>query len=186
MNVIDYVNALSIDELRARLTAYMTADKRLTTYPIAIEVRANDSAKACCRYDVLFLDENGNATTVVFPDRFSRLIYIYTLLHPKGFQRRSVANNNYRSLCCLFDLLYFKDNSALFKTVNKAESYQKGHFLSHYIAQSRKAVRKALPLADEFIIDRPQNHNGKILIPFAAEGGTIILDATLQDIIVNL
>ena len=61
-------------------TAYMTADNRLTTYPMSIEVRANDSAKACCRYDVLFLDEKGNATTVVFPDRFSRLIYIYTLL----------------------------------------------------------------------------------------------------------
>ena len=179
MNVIDYVNALSIDELRARLTAYMTADKRLTTYPIAIEVRANDSAKACCRYDVLFLDENGNATTVVFPDRFSRLIYIYTLLHPKGFQRRSVANNNYRSLCCLFDLLYFKDNSALFKTINNAESYQKGHFLSQYIAQSRKAVRNALPLADEFIIDRPQNHNGKVLIPFVAAGGKVTLDTQL-------
>ena len=179
MNIFDTINSMTIDELRARLTAYMTADKRLTTYPIAIEVRANDSAKACCRYDVLFLDENGNATTVVFPDRFSRLIYIYTLLHPKGFQRRSVANNNYRSLCRLFDLLYFKDSDALFKTINNAESYQKGHFLSHYIAQSRKAVRNALPLADEFIIDRPQNHNGKVLIPFVAAGGQVILDSQL-------
>lgn len=179
MNIFDTINSMTIDELRTRLTAYMTADNRLTTYPMAIEVRANDSAKAHCRYDVLFLDENGNATTVVFPDRFSRLIYIYTLLHPKGFQRRSVANNNYRSLCCLFDLLYFKDSAALFKTINNAESYQEGHFLSQYIAQSRKAVRNALPLADEFIIDRPQNHNGKVLIPFVAAGGQVILDSQL-------
>jgi hypothetical protein len=40
-------------------------------------------------------------------------------------------------------------------------------------------VRNALPLADEFIIDRPQNHNGKVLIPFVAAGGQVILDTQL-------
>ena len=48
------------------------------------------------------------------------------------------------------------------------------------MAQSRKAVRQSSPLASPFAIDYPQSHNGKLLIPFVAQGGTVILDASLS------
>ena len=55
------------------------------------------------------------------------------------------------------------------------------HFFSHYIAQSRNAIRQATPHASDFVIDRPQSHDGKVLIPFVAEGGTVILDNALRN-----
>ena len=186
MNVLEYVNTLNIDELKTKLAEYMENDPKLHAPLIAVEVRQNSSFNPNCRYEVLLIDEQGGETPVVFHDRYSRLLYIYTLLHPKGYQRRKAAANNYRALCQLYSLLYFRDSEAMLNTINSTDTTRPGHFLSQSIAQSRKAIRQASSFAEQFIIDRPQNHNGKILIPFAAEGGTIILDATLQDIIVNL
>ena len=48
------------------------------------------------------------------------------------------------------------------------------------MTQSRVAVRQASPLASTFAIDRPQSHNGRLLIPFVANGGTVIIDASLN------
>ena len=75
---------------------------------------------------------------------------------------------------------------AVLKTVNSTDAKHPGHFLSQYISQARNAVRNAAPYAEQFLIDRPQSHNGKTLIPFAADGGTVILDATLSNCIHNL
>lgn len=183
-NLSDLINNMTIDELRARLSAYMMNDVSLMPSLIAVEVRLNDSAS--CRYDVLLIDEEGGETPVKFHDRYSRLIYIYTLLHPQGYQHRKPMTNNYRDLCHLYSLLYFRDSAALVKTIEGTDVKQPGHFLYHYIAQSRNAVRQASPLADKFAIDRPQSHNGKVLIPFVAEGGTVILDPSLSILISNL
>lgn len=180
MNVLDYVNTLTTDELRTRLAAYMEKDPSIHAPLVAVEVRLNSNDHANCRYEVLLIDEEGNETPVKFLDRYSRLIYIYTLLHPKGYQRRMAAADNYRALCHLYGLLYFKDSSAVLKTISSTDTNRPGHFMSQYISQARKAVRQAAPFAKQFLIDRPQNHNGKTLIPFAADGGTIILDATLK------
>ena len=186
MNIINYVNTLTIDELRVRLTEYMEKDPMLHAPLVAVEVRLNSDVNANCRYEVLLVDEEGNETPVKFHDRYSRLIYIYTLLHPKGYQRRKAAANNYRALCRLYNLLYFKDSNAVLKTISSTDADHPGHFMSQNIAQARKAVRQAAPHAVQFLIDRPQNHNGKTLIPFVAEGGTVILDATLNNCISNL
>ena len=183
MNIIDYVNTLTTDELRLRLAEYMEKDPMLHPPLVAVEVRLNSNVNANCRYDVLLIDKEGNETSVKFRDRYSRLVYIYTLLHPNGYQRRKPQANNYSALCHLYCQLYFRESDALLKTI-ASTGYE--HFLSHYIAQSRKAIRKASPLAEAFTIDRPQSHNGKTLIPFAADGGTVILDATLSNCIHNL
>ena len=77
----------------------------------------------------------------------------------------------------LFSQLYFTGSDALICTI---ESTGYDHFISHYVAQSRKAVRQSSPLASPFAIDYPQSHNGKLLIPFLAQGGTVILDPSLS------
>lgn len=172
------IEAMTTDEMKQRLAEYMAADQQLIPRPVAVEVRTSVANSSRCRYDVLFITENGQETEVKFYDRYSRLVYIYTLLHPQGYQRRMAAANNYNALQQLYSLLYFKDSDALVKTV---ESTGFDHFFSHYIAQSRNAIRQATPHASDFAIDRPQSHDGKVLIPFVAQGGTVILANSLRN-----
>jgi len=174
------IETMSLEEMKDRLSEYMKNDLSLEPGFVAVEVRLKETNNNGCRYDILLIDEEGKETQVKFKDRCSRLLYVYTLLHPQGYQRRVAANNNYQELRNLYNVLYFKDAEALVKTISSSGSE---HFFNHYIAQSRKAVRQASPLAETFVIDRPQSHNGRLLIPFVAEGGTTILDATLRNFI---
>ena len=175
------MSQMTDEEIRQRLAEYMENDIRLKPPLVAVEVRLAETANTKCRYDVLLIDEDGVETPVKFRDRYSRLLYIYTLLHPLGYQRRSVAKNNYRALCLIYHTLYFRDSDALLSTIESTDVKKPGHFLNHYIAQSRTAIRQTSPLADDFAIDRPQLHNGKLLIPFVANGGTVIIDESLRN-----
>ena len=172
------IEAMTTDEMKQRLAEYMQNDSTLAPRPVAVEVRPSDINNARCRYDVLLIAEDGQETEVKFRDRYSRLVYIYTLLHPQGYQRRLAAANNYKALRQLYTMLYFKESNALIKTINSTDF---DHFFSHYIAQSRNAIRQATVHASDFAIDRPQSHDGKVLIPFVAQGGTVILDNSLRD-----
>ena len=172
------IEAMTTDEMKQRLAAYMAADEQLAPRPTAVEVRPSNINNVCCRYDVLLIAENGQETEVKFRDRYSRLVYIFTLLRPQGYQRRLAAANNYKALCQLYTMLYFKSSDALMKTIKSTDF---DHFFSHYIAQSRNAIRQAMPHASDFAIDRPQSHDGKVLIPFVAQGGTVILDNSLRN-----
>lgn len=171
------MNSMTAEEMRQRLADYMEADVNLMPRLVAVEVRLSSEPSARHRYDVVLVDEEGGESVVKFRDRCSRLVYIYTLLHPQGFQRRAAAFNGYRELRQLFSQLYFADSDALVRTI---ESTGYEHFISHYVAQSRKAVRQSSPLASPFAIDYPQAHRGKLLIPFVAQGGTVVLDASLS------
>ena len=79
--------------LKNRLAAYMMADENLVSRPIGVEVRLADTLDRSGRYDVLIVLEDGSEKEVKFRDRHSRLVYIYTLLHPQGYQRRSLRTN---------------------------------------------------------------------------------------------
>ena len=171
------IESMSLEEIKQRLAEYMAADKELMPSLVAVEVRLNQTGTAKCRYSVLLIDEEGGEIDVKFRDRYSRLVYIYTLLHPQGYQRRVPAAKDYRELCHLYSMLYFRDSDALLNTIASTDF---DHFLSHYIAQSRNAIRQASSLAEPFAIDRPQSHNGKVLIPFVADGGNVIIDASLR------
>lgn len=173
------IEAMTTDEMKQRLAEYMAADKTLMPTLVAVEVRPSSINNVRCRYDVLLIAEDGQETEVKFRDRYSRLVYIYTLLHPQGYQRRLAAANNYKALRNLYTMLYFRDSHALVKTI---ESTDFDHFCSQYIAQSRNAIRQATPHASDFAIDRPQSHDGKVLIPFVAQGGTVILDHSLSNL----
>ena len=175
--VAEMMNKMTDAEMRQRLAEYMESDINLMPRLVAVEVRLCSEASAKHRYDVVLVDDEGGETIVKFRDRCSRLIYIYTLLHPQGYQRRAVAANGYQELRQLFSQLYFADSEALVRTI---ESTGYDHFVSQYVAQARKAVRQSSPLASSFAIDYPQAHHGKLLIPFVAQGGTVILDASLS------
>ena len=172
------IDSMSLEEIKQRLAEYMAADKTLMPTLVAVEVRPSSINNVRCRYDVLLIAEDGQETEVKFRDRYSRLVYIFTLLHPQGYQRRLAAANNYKALRQLYTMFYFMDSDALLKTI---ESTGFDHFFSHYIAQSRNAIRQATVHASDFAIDRPQSHDGKVLIPFVAQGGTVILDNSLRD-----
>ena len=180
------IEAMTTDEMKQRLAEYMAADQQLAPRPVVVEVRPSNINNVRCRYDVLLIAEDGQETVVKFRDRYSRLLYIFTLLHPLGYQRRLAAANDYKLLRQLYTLLYFKDGDALLKTVESTERKKPGHFFSHYIAQSRNAIRQATPHASDFAIDRPQSHDGKVLIPFVAQGGTVILDNSLRNLMSHL
>ncbi len=177
------IEEMTTDEMKQRLAEYMAADQQLAPRPVAVEVRLSSPNNIRCRYDVLLIAENGQETEVKFRDRYSRLVYIYTLLHPQGYQRRLAAANNYKALRQLYTMLYFREGNALIRTI---ESTDFDHFFSHNIAQSRKAIRQATPHSSDFSIDRPQSHDGKVLIPFVAQGGTVILDPSLPSLISKL
>ena len=175
--VTELMNKMTAEEMRQRLAEYMESDVNLMPRLVAVQVRLSSEPRARHRYDVVLIDEDGGESVVKFRDRCSRLMYIYALLHPKGFQRRAAASHDYRELRQLFSQLYFTGSDALIRTI---ESTGYDHFISHYVAQSRKAVRESSPLASPFAIDYPQSHNGKLLIPFVAQGGTVILDPSLS------
>ena len=175
----EQIEKMTVEELRARLTKYMENDPKLKPPLVAVEVRMRADYNARCRYDVLLIDENGRETPVVFRDRYSRLLYIYSLLHPQGYQRRQASANNYRALCHLYNQLYFRESEALLKTIDSTDIKRPGQFLCQYVTQARRAIREASPLAEQFAIDRPQSNNGRLLIPFVSQGGTVIIDASL-------
>ena len=149
-NIKKMIESMTVDEMKQRLAEYMAADQQLAPRPIAVEVRLSNINNVRCRYDVLLIGENGQETEVKFRDRYSRLVYIYTLLHPQGYQRRLAAANNYKALRQLYTMLYFKESDALVKTI---ESTDFDHFFSHYIAQSRNAIRQATSSVDMFLRD---------------------------------
>lgn len=174
--VTSLLNNMTDAEIRQRLVEYMESDVRLMPRLVAVQVRLSSGTSGRNRYEVVLIDEDGGETSVKFRDRYSRLVYIYTLMHPQGFQRRAAAANDYRELRQLYSQLYFADSEALIRTI---ESTGYDHFVSQYVAQSRKALRQSSPLASPFVIDCPQAHHGKLLIPFVVQGGAVILDASL-------
>ena len=168
------IDTMSVEELRQRLSDYMLADNQLPR-PVAIEVRLKDKSTKGGRYDVLFIFENGEDVEVKFTDRHSRLIYIYTLLHPQGYQRRSLAKNNYEPLCDLFSTIYFMEPAPLLKSIG--DNFDQ--YMHQAVAQARVAVRNAIARSEDYVIDHPQRHGGRLLVKFAANKGTVIIDNSL-------
>ncbi len=161
------INAMTVDEMKRRLAEYMQNDSHLKPSIAAIEVRLCQVVSESCRYEVVLRYEDGEETVVKFHNRYSRLFYIYTLLHPEGYQRYKLIADGFSAMSRLYSTLYFKSSEAMMKTIGDDPK----HFISHYIAQSRNAIRQATPHADDCMIAFPQKHNGKLLISFVERGG---------------
>ena len=94
--VTSLLNNMTDAEIRQRLVEYMESDVRLMPRLVAVQVRLSNGTSGRNRYEVVLIDEDGGETSVKFRDRYSRLVYIYTLMHPQGFQRRAAAANDQR------------------------------------------------------------------------------------------
>lgn len=173
--VMNQVNAMTVDELRTRLAEYMAADEQLQPQPVGVEVRLSNIGGRAGRYDVLLLMDDGTEKEVKFRDRYSRLVYIYTLMHPQGYQRRFLQAADYRELRQLYSQLYFAPAEPLLKTIGTDFD----HFFSQSVAQSRVAIRQADSRAQAFEIASPKQHAGKTLIPAAANIDNILIDNSL-------
>ena len=171
----EMLDTMSVEELKNRLAAYMMADENLVSRPIGVEVRLADTLDRSGRYDVLIVLEDGSEKEVKFRDRHSRLVYIYTLLHPQGYQRRSLRTNNFQALRDLFSRLYFGSAEPLMKAIGNDFD----HYFSQAVAQSRRAIRETIGHSEQFEIGLPQRHGGKTLVSCAANGGHVIIDSSL-------
>ena len=172
----EMLDTMSVEELKNRLATYMMADENLVSRPIGVEVRLADTLDRSGRYEVMIIHEDGSEKEVKFRDRHSRLVYIYTLLHPQGYQRRSLRTNNFQALRDLFSRLYFGSAEPLMKAIGNDFD----HYFSQAVAQSRKAIRETIGASELFEIALPQRHGGKTLVTFAANGGNVIMDPSLQ------
>ena len=171
----EMLDAMNVEELKNRLAAYMMADENLVSRPIGVEVRLADTLDRSGRYEVLIVLEDGSEKEVKFRDRHSRLVYIYTLLHPQGYQRRSLRTNNFQALRDLFSRLYFGSAEPLMKAIGNDFD----HYFSQAVAQSRRAIRETIGHSELFEIGLPQRHGGKTLVSCAANGGHVIIDSSL-------
>lgn len=174
-NITKMIDAMSVEEMKERLAAYMQADMDMPK-PVAIEVREQENSRV--RYKVLLIMGDGEELEVKFTDRPSRLIYIYTLLHPQGFQRRSLTVKDYRPLCELYSNVYCTfSTDALLKSINSLNFDQ---YFNQAVSQARVAIRNTINNSKDFEIARPQQNNGKTIIDFVANGGEVILPPDLR------
>ena len=173
MNMLDQ---MSVEELKNRLAAYMLADENLMPKPIGVEVRLTDDNTKSCRYDVFLLMDDGSEKEVKFRDRYSRLVYIYTLMHPKGYRSAFLKNNKLKDLCNLYSTLYFASAEPLMQYAS--DKFRR--FFYQSVAQSRVFIRNTDPHAKDFEIGYPRNYNGRTLIPAAADPDKVIIDNTLK------
>ena len=169
------IDMMSVEVMRTRLAEYMMQDESLKPRVTAIEVRRCGTENAKCRYEVVLVDEDGAEEVVSFGDRCSRLIYIYTLMHTKGYQRYQLAKNGGRELCRLFRMLYFKEPRMMMKSMER--NFER--FVSQAVAQSRVAIRNAGMGCEELEIGSPKTL-GKEVIPFVANGGRVVIAKELQ------
>ena len=169
------IDSMSVEEMKERLAAYMTADNRLAKRPVRVEVRESKCYSRKGRYEVVLILANGSERVVNFKDRYSRLVYIYTLLHPKGYQRYTLTANNYNGLCQLFSKIYFTSADALRKSIGKDFA----HFFCQAVAQSRKAVRASSSGWEDFVIAPAKPLNGKTVIPSAQKSGCVSIASSL-------
>ena len=177
--ISEAIQQMSVEEMQHRLAAYMAADKEWAPKPVAIEVRHRDikDISGGNIYDIIVLKEDNTEETINFDDRYSKLIYVYTLMHPKGYQRRSLDKRemSYPELAGLYNALFMADPERL---IRQAE-LDFNHMMSMAVSFARKAV-KAIAGCEELSIGNPRQYNGRTVIPAVHDGLEVIIDSQLM------
>ena len=173
------IQKMTVEEMKQRLAAYMAADKEWAPKPVAIEVRYRDqnAIGGSNKYDVIVLKDDDTEEVIQFGDRYSKLIYIYTLMHPKGYQRRILnkRERNFPELTSLYQNIYsMADTERLVKQATKNFD----HVMNMAISFIRKAFKNKIGL-EELSIGNPREYNGMVVIPAVYDGLEVILDSEL-------
>ena len=174
------IQQMSVEEMQERLARYMAADMEWAPKPVAIEVRHREIKDIVGTniYDVIVLKDDGTEEVIKFEDRYSKLIYIYTLLHPKGYQRRSLnkPEQDFSELASLYRSVYMADPGRLIAYTAKDFN----HMMSMAVAFVRKAIDKMIG-CEELTIGNPRQYYGRTVIPAVYNGLEVILNSQLQD-----
>ena len=175
------IQQMSVEEMKEKLAAYMAVDKEWAPKPVAIEVRHRDrdDIVGANIFDVIVLKDDDTEEVIKFGDRYSKLIYIYTLMHPKGYQRRCLNNRerNFPELTSLYQTIFMADPDRL---VNYA-AQKFDHMMNMAISFIRKAFRNKTGL-EQLSIGNPRQYNGRVVIPAVFDGLKVILDSQLESI----
>ena len=177
--ISEAIEQMSVEEMQQRLAEYMAADKAWAPKPVAIEVRHRDikDISGTNIYDVIVLKDDGTEEIISFVDRYSKLIYIYTLLHPKGYQRRSLnkPEKEFPELACLYRAVFMADPNRMIAYTAKNFN----HMMSMAVSFIRKAIGKMIG-CEELTIGNPRQYYGRTVIPAVYNGLEIIIDSQLQ------
>jgi len=175
----DAIQQMSVEEMQQRLAEYMAADKEWAPKPIAIEVRHRNvkDINGSNIYDVIVLKDDNTEEVIKFGDHYSKLIYIYTLLHPKGYQRRSLnkPEKAFPELASLYRAIFMAYPKRMIASAEKDFD----HMMSMAIAFVRKAIDKMMG-CEELSIGNPRQYNGRTVIPAVYNGLEVIIDSQLQ------
>ena len=176
------IQKMSVEEMQQRLAEYMAADKEWAPKPIAIEVRHRNvkDINGSNIYDVIVLKDDNTEEVIKFEDHYSKLIYIYTLLHPKGYQRRSLnkPEKAFPELASLYRAIFMAYPKRMIASAEKDFD----HMMSMAIAFVRKAIDKMMG-CEELSIGNPRQYNGRTVIPAVYNGLEVIIDSQLQNCI---
>ena len=160
----------------------MAADKEWGPKPIAIEVR-HRNVKDVSRYQYLrcrypLKDDNSTEEVIKFGDHNSKLIYIYTLMHPKGYQRRSLnkPEKDFPELARLYRAIFMANPDRMIAYTAKDFD----HMMSMAIAFVRKAIDKMMG-CEELTIGNPSSVLRSHRHPRRSTmGWEVIIDSQLQ------
>ena len=173
------IQQMSVEEMQERLAEYMAADKEWAPKPVAIEVRHRDIKDIAGSniYDVIVMKDDGTEEVLKFDDRYSKLIYIYTLMHPKGYQRRSLNNQaqGFPELASLYRAVFMANPERFISYAAKDFN----HMMSMAVSFIRKTIDKMVG-CEELTIGNPRHLYGRTFIPAVIDGLEVIIDSQLQ------
>ena len=176
------IQNMSVEEMKQRLAAYMQNDKQWAPKPIAIEVRHRDANDIVGTniYDVVVLKDDGSEEFIKFEDRYSKLIYIYTLMHPKGFQRYTLnkPDKNYSELTNLYYKIYDTRATRLIDYLTRAEK-NFDQMMNQSVNFIHRAFRGKIG-CEELGIGNTRHYNGRTVIPAVHDGLEVIFDSELR------
>ena len=174
------IKQMSVEEMRKRLAEYMATDKEWAPKPIAIEVRHREAKDISGSniYDVIVLKDDDTEEIINFKDRYSKLIYIYTLMHPQGYQRRSLNKRGFPELANLYRTIFMGDPKRLI--ANAAKDFD--HMMSMAVAFIRKAIDTMMG-CEGLTIGNPRLYYGRTVIPAVFNGLDVIIDTQLQNLV---
>ena len=178
IKIQEAIRQMSSEERDTLLAAYMEKDKAWAPKPVAIEVRRREEEKISGNrfYDVIVILEDGQEVQIHFRNLKSEVLYVYALLHPRGFLRESLNRPGCPKLARLYNLLYMADPRIL---VNQA-SKNFDRMISKAISAARRSIENVLIFAEELSFGNPRHYDMKTVIPAVYDGLEVILDPEIS------
>ena len=176
--ILEAIRQMSSEERNTLLAAYMEKDKAWAPKPVAIEVRRREMEEISGNrlYNIFVILEDGQEVKIHFRNLKSEVLYVYTLLHPRGFLRESLNRPGCPRLARLYNLLYMADPRIL---VNQA-SQNFDRMMNQAISDARRTIEETLLFAEELSFGNPRHYDMKIVIPAVYDGLEVILDPDIS------